>query len=202
MSEQIILSIGREFGSGGHEIAQKLANLYDLPLYDNNLLKEVAAVRDLDSSELEQFDEAKKNRLLSRTVRGMSNSPEDNVAQLQFNYLKKKAEAGESFVVVGRCSETVLKDYPAMISVFILGDPLKKRERVMRLYQLSEAKAEKMMQEKDKKRKQYHNAHCPGKWGDSRNYDISLNSSKLGTDESVRILSDYINARLAKRNKK
>lgn len=199
MNQQVILSVGREFGSGGHEIAQKLANLYDLPLYDNNLLKEVAAARNIDSAELEKFDEAKKNRLLSRTVRGMSSSPEQNVANLQFEYLKKKAAAGESFVIVGRCAETVLKESPALISMFILGDPAKKMERVARLYQLSEAKAEKLMQEKDRKRKQYHNGHCPGKWGDSRNYDISINSSKLGIDESVRILSDYINARLMKR---
>lgn len=196
MEQQLILSIGREFGSAGHEIAQKLANFYDLPLYDNNLLKEVAAAKNLNSADLEEFDEARKKIGLSRTVRGMSSSPEHNVAQMQFDFLRQKAQAGESFVIVGRCAETMLKEFPALISIFVLGDKDKKIARIARLYQLSNEKAEKMMQEKDRKRKQYHNSHCPGKWGDSRNYDISINSSKLGVDESVRLLTDYINARI------
>lgn len=201
MEQQLIISIGREFGSAGHEIAQKLANFYELPLYDSNLLKEVAAARNLNSEHLEEFDEAKRNKLFYRSVRGMDSSPEHNVAQMQFDFLRQKAQAGESFVVVGRCSETVLKDFPGMISIFVLGDKDKKTARVIRLYQVSEDKAQKMMAEQDKKRKQYHNSHCPGKWGDSRNYDISINSSKLGVDESVRLLTDYINARMQKNRK-
>lgn len=197
MKQQLILSVGREFGSGGHEIAQKLADIYELPLYDGNLLKEVASARNLDSKDLEEFDEMKRNKLFSRTVRGLNNSPEQNVAFLQFEYLKRKADAGDSFVIVGRCSETVLREYKGMISIFILGDMDKKVERIVDLYHMTEAKAEEFIQEKNRKRKQYHNSYCKGKWGDSRNYEISINSSKLGIDESVRILKEYIDARIA-----
>lgn len=102
MKGQLIISIGREFGSGGHEIAQKLADQYKLPLYDHNLLDELAGRNNLDGDVLKEFDEAGRKKLLSRTVRGMNNSPEQNVAQLQFDYLRKKADSGESFVIVGR----------------------------------------------------------------------------------------------------
>ena len=108
--KQLIISVGREFGSGGHEIAQKLSEIYNLPLYDRNLLKEVADTKNIDVDSLEEFDEIKKKKLFSRTVRGMSSSPETAVAKLQFDYLKKKADNGDSFVIVGRCAETVLKD--------------------------------------------------------------------------------------------
>lgn len=198
MSEQLILSIGREFGSGGHEIAQRLADIYGLPLYDHNLLDEIASARNLNSKELTEYDETTRNKLLSRTVRGFNNSPAHNVAYLQFEYLHKKAVAGESFVIVGRCSEAILRDFPGMISIFVLGDMDKKIERIAAKYHLSDEKARKLALEKDRKRKNYHNSYCTGKWGDSRNYHISINSSKLPIEETVQILKNYIDARRAK----
>lgn len=195
MEKQLIISVGREFGSGGHEIAQKLADHYKLPLYDHNLLKELAETKGLNSEALEEFDEKKRNRLLTRTVRGMSSCPADNVAQLQFDFIKSKADSGESFVIVGRCSETILREYPAMISFFVLGDMDVKVERIMKIYHMSKSEAEEFAKEKDRKRKNYHNSHCKVKWGDSRNYELSINSSKLGVEETVRIMTEYIDAR-------
>ena len=128
----------------------------------------------------------------SRTVKGFNNSPEANVSKLQFDYLREKAAAGESFVIVGRCSESVLKEYDAMVSIFILGESEHKIERVMERHNLSRNAAQKLMQEKDYKRKRYHNSYCEGKWGDSRNYDISVNSSRLGVDKTVEVLVDFI----------
>ena len=197
MKEQLIISVGREFGSGGHEIAQKLADHYHLPLYDHNLLDEMAEKHGMDKELLKELDEKKRNKFLSRTVRGMSNSPEHNVAQLQFDFIKQKAEEGKSFVIVGRGSETVLHEHPAMISFFILGDMDVKIKRIMKLHQMSKSQAEALILEKDRKRKKYHNSHCEGKWGDSRNYELSINSSKLGIDESVKIITQYIDARRA-----
>ena len=193
---QLIISVGREFGSGGHEIADKLSKHYNLPLYDHNLLREVATLMNVDHDDLKEFDETKKSRLFSRTVRGMSSCPAHNVAQLQFDYIKKKADAGESFVIVGRCSETVLKDNPALVSLFVLGDRDVKVERIMKLYDKSKKDAFEMMDDHDKYRKEYHNSHFPGKkWGDSRNYELCINSSKLGIDETVKIITAYIDAR-------
>ncbi len=192
---QTILSIGREFGSAGHEIAQKLADYYQLPLYDHNLLDEIAASKGLDSRELQGHDEVRRNRLFNRNVRGMDSSPAYNLALLQFDFLREKAESGESFVVVGRCSETVLRPYKGLISIFVLGDMDKKVARIMDLYHMNRKEAEEFIKEKDKRRKQYHNSHCELKWGDSRNYDLCINSSRLGVEETMRILVQYIDAR-------
>ena len=192
--KQLIISVGREFGSAGHEIAERLAKRYALPLYDHNLLDEVAASRNLDSASLKEYDEVKRTKFLYRSVKGMNSCPADNVAALQFGYLREKAEAGVSFVVVGRCSETILRDFPGLVSIFILGNMENKVERVMRLYQKTEKEAISFIKEKDRKRKKYHDSHCATKWGESRNYHISMNSSVLGVDESVRILSEYIDA--------
>lgn len=79
-----------------------------------------------------------------------------------------------------------------MVSIFILGEREHKIERVMERHNLSRNEAQKLMQEKDYKRKRYHNSYCEGKWGDSRNYDISVNSSRLGVDKTVEVLVDFI----------
>ena len=192
---QIIISVGREFGSGGRVIAEKLAERFDLPLYDRHLITEIAQKMGMTDEEVEKYNEVPKLKLLSRTVNGYSNSIEDNIAEMQFDIIEKKAESGESFVVVGRCSETKLKKYPALISLFILGDIEAKTERVMEVYDLSKEEAVKFLTKKDKKRKRYHNYHVQGKWGDSRIYDLSVNSSKLGIDKTVDMLADYITAR-------
>jgi len=195
MGKQLIISVGREFGSGGHEIAEMLAKEFDLKLYDKNLLQNIAQEKEVDAQNIEKYDEVPRNMLLSRTVKGYSNSMEENVAQMQFDYLKRKAKEGESFVVVGRCSEVILKDNPALISIFVVGDYDSKVERIMRVYKMSRPEAESFMVRQNKKRKGYHNYYCKEKWGDSRNYDITVNSSKLGEAETAELLVDYINKR-------
>lgn len=197
MKKQLIISVGREFGSGGHRIAEELAKRFGIKLYDNNLLIEIAKKHDGDGELLKAFDEAPKSRILSRTVRGYNNSPEDVIAQMQFEYMKERAEAGESFVIVGRCAETVLKDNPALVSVFVLGDYDKKLKRITEKYNISEKEAKSLIKSADKKRKSYHNYHCELHWGDSRLYDISINSGKLGIDKTTDILETYIKARIS-----
>lgn len=196
MSEQVIISIGREFGSGGHEIAEKLAKRFGLTMYDVNILREIAVERNIDAAVLEKYDEVPKKRLISRNVRGYSNSPEENIANLQFEYLQKKAKEGKSFVVVGRCSEAILKEYKGLISIFILADKECKIARIKKLRNISDAEAEFVINRHDRKRKEYHNYYCTGKWGDSRNYDISINSSKLGIDKTADYIESYINERI------
>ncbi len=195
MEKQLIISVGREYGSGGHEIAERLSAHYGIQLLDHNLLDEIAAKKNVKMDHLKGLDEKHKNPLSSRTVRGYSSSPEENLLYLQFDYLREKADSGESFVIVGRCSETILKQYDSMVSIFILADRDKRIERIMRLYHLTESEAVKKIREKDTSRRRYHNSFCVGKWGDCRNYDVSLNSSKLGVDGSVKLLTDYIDRR-------
>lgn len=192
MDKQLIISIGREFGSGGHEIAEMLAERFELNLYDKNLLEQIANDKNLNVKNLEKYEEKPRNMWMTRTVHGYSNSAEENLANMQFEYLKKAAADGESFVIVGRCAETILKNNPALISMFILGDWENKVERITRLYDMEREEAESFIYRQDKKRKNYHNYYCKGKWGDSRNYDISVNSSKLGEEETTQMLVEYI----------
>lgn len=196
MEKQVIITIGREFGSGGHEIADKLAQKLNIKLYDRNLLEEMAASSGYNMKAMEKYDEKPVNHIFSRSVNGYSNSLEKNLAESQFNYLKGIASRGESFVVVGRCAETVLKDQPGMISIFILGDIKVKQKRVEAIYNLSPNEALTKMKRHDKTRKAYHNYYAEGKWGDSRSYDLTINSSKLGIDQTVEMLLHYIEDRM------
>lgn len=196
MKKQLIISVGREFGSGGHVIAEALAERFGLPMYDSNILEKIADEKNISSETLSRYDERPKSKLFSRTVRGFSNSMSENIANMQFDFLKKKASGGESFVIVGRCAETKLKGFDGLVSIFILGDRKTKLERIMELYGLDEQAAVRLLEREDAKRKFYHNDHCKVKWGDSRNYDISVNSSKLGIQKTIDFLEKYIKARV------
>ncbi|MDE6781864.1 MAG: cytidylate kinase-like family protein [Ruminococcus sp.] len=192
---QLIISVGREFGSGGRVIAEALAERFGIPIYDRHLITEVADRTGLTPEEIEKYNENPKKKIISRRVRGYSNSIEDNIAEMQFRFLKEKSDSGESFVVVGRCSETKLKSNPALVSVFVLADMEAKVKRIMEVYELSEDDAMEFIRKKDKKRKRYHNYHCSGHWGDSRLYDLCINSSCLGIEKTVDYLENYIRAR-------
>lgn len=197
MEKQLILSVSREYGSGGHVIARGLADIFGLPVYDYNILSKISSERNLAAGSLEKYDEVPRNRIFTRNVRGYSNSLEENIANLQFEYLKKKAASGESFVVVGRCSETVLREYDCMIPIFVMADEEFKIRREMQAKQISRTEAEKAVCYYNKKRKEYHNYYCSGKWGDSRYYDVCINSAKLGLEQTTKLLAEYIRERMA-----
>lgn len=133
---QIIISVGREFGSGGRVIAEALAERFNIPIYDRHLITDIAEKTGLTPEEIEKYNENPKHRIWSRSVRGYSNSIEDNIAEMQFKIIDDKAKSGESFVVVGRCSETKLRKYDGLCSLFILADMDAKIKRVMELYEL------------------------------------------------------------------
>ena len=192
MEGQVIISIGREFGSGGHEVAELIAQKLEIYLIDDKLLYDLATEKKIPYEEIKKYDERPKMPFLSRTVAGYTSAMEEHLAKMQFEYLKKMAERGESFVIVGRCSEFVLKDYACMTSAFIRGDVETKVQRVMKKYELSAEEAKKLMKKKDATRKAYHNYYCDGKWGDSRNYDLCINSSKLGIEGTVDVILSFI----------
>ncbi len=197
MSQQVIIAIGREFGSGGHVIAEALAKKFDLPLYDNNLLEHLALEKEFDHELLKKYDEKPKPKFFNRSVRGHSTSFAEHIARMQFKFLQEKGDAGESFVVVGRCAEFMLSHNPNLISIFILGDIPCKIKRVKEVYNIdSDDEANRLRIRKDLERKYYHNNHCKGKWGDSRNYHFSINNSKLGIEKTVEILETYIKERM------
>ena len=197
MGKQLIITVGRELGSGGHIIAAKLAEHFGIQLLDSNILAEVAKKSNASEEYLKKYDESARNLFFSRTVNGFSNSPEEIIAQMQFDYIKQKADAGESFVVIGRCADYILRENPALVRVFVLGDTEAKIKRTAEREGISEDKAKIRMEQADKRRKYFHNTHSENKWGDSRSYDITVNSSKLGLDSTVELLIKYIELRNA-----
>ena len=192
MKEQIIVTIGREYGSGGHHIAQEIAEKLGVKLYDKELLEQMVRDSGYTKDDVEKYDEKPVNPFLSRKVRNYSNSIEEVMAEKVFDFIRDRAEEGESFVVVGRCSENVLRGNPNTVSVFVLGDMKDKLARIEKLYNLSESKAMLAIKKKDKLRKLYHNYYSDIKWGDSRGYHVSVNSSLLGIEGTVDMLMDLI----------
>lgn len=197
MGKQLIITVGREFGSGGHIIAAKLAEHFGIQLLDSNILAEVAKKSNASEEYLKKYDESARNLFFSRTVNGFSNSPEEIIAQMQFDYIKQKSDSGESFVVIGRCADYILRENPALVRVFVLGDTEAKIKRTAEREGISEEKAKIRMEQADKRRKYFHNTHSENKWGDSRSYDITVNSSKLGLDSTAELLIKYIELRNA-----
>ena len=193
MKKQLIITVGREFGSAGHFIAQMLSERLGIALYDKKLLEGTVISSGYSREILEKYDEKPVNPFISRRIGNYTNSIEENVAEKIFEFIRTKADEGESFIVVGRCGEYVLRDNPNMMSIFILGDMDEKVKRIMSVRELSENKARDLIKKKDKRRKMYHNYYSDIKWGDSRGYDLCVNSSTLGIEKTVDVLMDYIN---------
>ena len=192
MGNQIIISISREYGSEGHTIAKQIAKDLGLPFYDRNMLDEIAKEKGFDPAVFAGADEKPRNKLLSRRVKGYSNATEDNLAQMQFEFLRKKAASGESFVVLGRCSETILKEYDSLVSIFVTGNKDRKLKHVIEKFSLSETAAAAKITKHDAYRRRYHNHYSDFKWGDSRNYDVCINSSRIGVEGTAKLLKEFV----------
>ena len=204
MSDKII-TIGRQFGSGGREIGEKLALKLGIPFCDKDLLKRAAKESGLCEEIFENFDEKPSSSFLYSLVMdpyslGYSNNGYDlplnhKVFLAAFDTIKKIADEG-SCVIVGRCADYALQDYDNVLNVFVHA-PLEDRiKRISAKYELSESKAKDMIYKKDKQRASYYNYYSSSKWADIKNYDLTINSSHLGIDQTVEVI-----AAIAQRNK-
>ena len=196
------ITIGREFGSGGREIAKKLAEKFGISFYDRELLTRAAKDSGLCEEVLQNHDEVPTSSFLYNLVMdtysfGYNSSAyvdmpvSHRVFLAQFETIKKIAEEGPC-VIVGRCADYALADRDNLISIFIAGRTDFKVSRVMEKYSLTEAKAKDMIMKKDKQRKSYYDYYSSKKWGHVDTYDLSINSSVLGIDGTVELISQYI----------
>lgn len=192
MKKQVIVSISRESGSGGHEISGIISRSLNIPLYDKNLLEEVCKEKNIEYSNLQKYDEKPRRRFISKKVMGYTNSAENVINEMQFEFMRKKAEAGESFVVLGRCSDEILRGMPSVITIFVSGDKEKRVERACGKYNVSFIEAKEHIERSDKEKRDFHNYYSDYKWGDSRTYDICINTSRLGIEETAEYILDYI----------
>ena len=180
MKDQIIITMGREHGSGGHYIADMIARELGIKLYDKDSIESEIVSEGYSEELIRRMDEKPVNFFASRRIGRFSNSLEVNVAEKTFDMIRAKAASGESFLLIGRCGEQVLKDDPHRVSLFIGGDPHAKLCRVMEKKGLSAEEAIEEIRTVDHQRKAYHNYYCEMKWGDARAYDLTVKSDVLG----------------------
>ena len=190
MGKQILVSLEREFGSGGHKIAQAIAKEFGFKYYSKNILEEMFADKPGHAQKMAEYEE-KGAPFLTRRVRGHSSSTAETLAKMQFDFIRERADAGESFVVVGRCGGMVLRDYPGLITYFVMADMYDKVIRVCDREGLSEREAMTKITRIDRMRKKFHEQYCDFKWGDSKAYDLSVNISRLGLEATKDAMVEY-----------
>lgn len=199
---KIIYTIGREFGSGGRDVGQKLAEKLGISFYDKELLTRAAAESGLCEEIFHMQDEKPTSSFLYSLVTdtySLSNYHGNTYIDMplsqkvflaQFDTIKRIAKE-DSCVIVGRCADYALSDEPNCINAFIYADKNYRIKRVAHDLGVSESKAKDMVNRTDKERASYYNFYTNKKWGDSRSYDLALNSEKLGIDGCVDMLIRY-----------
>ena len=197
-----IYTIGREFGSGGREVGEKLAAKLGIKLYDKELLQQAAKDSGFCEEIFENHDEKPTNSFLyslvmdTYSVSGYSAAPfldmplNHKVFLAPFETIKKIAEK-ESCVIVGRCADYALSDNPDCINVFIHADLDVRIKNVSRNLNITENKARDIINKTDKQRASYYNYYTSKKWGDSKSYNLSLDAGKLGTDNCVEMILKF-----------
>ncbi len=197
-----VITIGRQFGSAGREIGEKLAEYFGIKCYDKELLTRAAQESGFCEEMIQNHDERPTNSFLYNLVMdtysfGYNASSfvdmpiSHKVFLAQFDTIKKVAEEGPC-VIVGRCADYALAGKTNVVHLFIYADEESKVQRVMEKYSLTESKAKDMIIKKDKQRQSYYNYYSSKKWGRADSYDLCINSSVLGVDGTVRLITQYV----------
>ncbi len=198
-----IITIGRTFGSGGHEIGEKLAEKCGIKCYDKELLSRAAKESGLCEEVLKNHDERPTNSFLYNLVMdtysfGYNLSYLDmpvshKVFLAQFDTIRNIASDGPC-VIVGRCADYALQDFDNVLNIFIYSKPEKCVKRIMDRFPeiRSEDEAKQLIHKKDKQRKSYYDYYSSKKWGHTDTYDLSIDSSVLGVDGTVKFICQFV----------
>ena len=201
MAEKIVITIARQYGSGGREIGEKVAKALGIKHYDENLITLAAREGNLDETVASKADESAANSLLYTLALGSNffgsamnfgyKPPlNDKLFLLQSDVIRRAAEEG-SCVIIGRCADYVLRDHPRRLSVFVYGDLPHRKQRVMERHEgLTEAQAIDLINKTDRRRSSYYNFYTGNKWGKYDNYHLAVNSSLLGIDKTAEMIAD------------
>lgn len=201
---ETIITIGREFGSGGREIGEKVAEKFDIKCYDKELIARAAKESGFCEEMIENHDERPTNSFMYNLVMdtysfGYNSSSfvdmpiSHKVFLAQFDAIKNLAKEGPC-VIVGRCADYALSDFPNLVNLFITGNEEDKIARIRARFAdlTTDDKARDMMIKKDKQRRSYYNYYSSKKWGHCESYDLTINSSMLGIDETVNFIVDFV----------
>ena len=193
-----IITIGRQYGSGGREVAQKLAQVMNVSFYDKELLAEASKDSGICQEVMETYDEKQGKRSFFSMMGGFQGRVDPGSMYLemplnhriflaQFDTIRKIADAGPC-VIVGRCADYVLRDHENVLNVFIKASMEERIKRIVRLYELDPMKAEESIRKADKQRATYYNYYATGNWGDVSNYDICVDTGTLGIEGCVELI--------------
>lgn len=196
-----VITIGRQYASGGRHVGERLAKQLDIPFYDKAILAEAAKESGICEELFEKHDEKPTRSLLFSKMTGGSQMIGDTGAYMgmplnhqiflaQFDAIRRVAEQGPC-VIVGRCADYVLRDHPNAISIFVKADLA---SRVVRAIErgADPAKAEEIVRKQDKQRASYYNYYATATWGDVNNYDLCVDTGKLGIEGTADLLEQYV----------
>lgn len=197
-----IITIGRQFGSGGREIGNKIAADLGIKLYDKEMLDRAAKESGICQELFESHDEKPTNSFLYSLVMDTyslgyssgtySDMPINHKVFLaQFDAIKKIADEGPC-ILVGRCADYALENYDNCVSVFIHADLEARIRRIARIYDLTDAKAKEMIIKTDKKRGSYYNYYTNKRWADAESYELCISSSELGVEGAAEVIKNYV----------
>lgn len=204
MKKGTIITIGRQCGSGGHEIGKKLAEKLGVPFYDRELLRLAAEESGIAPENFELYDEVPSSSLLyslSLGNYGMAMGQYDmpihqKIFLAQFETIQKLADKGESCVIIGRCADYALAKRDQVIKVFIQADIQLRVDRMCALHDdLNPKRAADQVVKTDKRRASYHNFYADTRWGAAECYDIVVDGLKLGVDQTAELLANYAELR-------
>ncbi len=197
-----IITIGREYGSGGKEIGKKLSEKLGIPFYDDEFAEDVAEAVNAHPDVVKKVDERATNSLLYTLVsggglRGISDVIQyemhinDKVFVGQSNFIKETAKKGPC-IFLGRCADYVLDGEENLLRVFLYADMDKKIERISRLYDLDSKKAKEKIVKIEKQRRTHYNYYTDREWDDLSTYDLCINVGLLGVDNTVDLIADCV----------
>lgn len=197
--KKVIITISREFGSGGRSIGKAVAEKLNIPYYDKDLIKQVAEQTGLSPEYVENIGEYAPGKSVLSFLPSLNlhNSLSGEMSAADFLWCMQSkvildlVEKG-SCVIVGRCADYILKDNPDAIHIFIHASTEYKADRIVRLYGESEKKPEERLADKDKKRSVHYKHFTGREWGKCQNYHLSLDSGKIGMEKCVSIIIDLL----------
>lgn len=186
-----VITISREFGSGGRTIGKKVAEKLGIPCYDSELLQEMVKETGFSPDYIKEAGEYSSGSFLSAAFanRGFGPTNEDILWEHQYKVITALAEKGPC-VIVGRCADFILQDKADCLKVFIHADMKFRAERIVKVYGEREQSPEERLRDKDKRRAAYHRFYTNMKWGHAQNYHLTLDSGVLGIDKCVDIITE------------
>lgn len=188
-----VITIGREYGSGGRFIGRLVAQKLGIAFYDNELIYEACKESGMSPAVFESFDEKTDGFFSAAGMYSYDLSLSQKVFLAQFEAIKKIAE-DKSCVIVGRCADYVLRDNPNVCNIFICAPMEDKIKRAVEYYDVKIEKASSIITKRDKKRRTYYNFYTDMDWGKASNYDLCINS-KIGVENCVNVIVNYVKER-------